>query len=315
MTHQMPLFQRKRSRLKILRSGDPKTTFRRQGSALIYEQYGPPRRLLTSSAKTEKSTKYGVLNRILYLTPGVFCPASTEACRAACLGHTSGNMQLPSSTLARDQRAAFYLEDQDRFLLRLRSELHETVAQSRRDKLIPAVRLNGTSDIPWERLHSELFREFPEIQFFDYTKILPRMRAYLAGGDGWPRNYHLTFSADGRIGPELEEIIIAGGNAATVFWPQLPATWRGHPVLDGDLHDARFTDPRGAIVGLRAKGIAQVDLSGFVVRLCPACGPDAGPLQLTRYNETSHREAEHACDHCRRAFYSRWILPHALKSC
>lgn len=314
MTAQLTLFanRRRRSRLKILASGDPKTQFRSRTAAQIYEGEGAPPRLLTSSAKSRKAEAIGVLNRILFFTPGVFCPASTEACRAACLGHTSGNMQLPSSSAARDQRSAFYVEDQDRFLLRLRGELAETSAAARRRGQVPAVRLNGTSDLPWERLHPELFAEFPEIQFFDYTKLRPRFAAFLRSGDEWPRNYHLTFSGDGRNGDDLQRIASEGGNVALVFWPVLPAAWRGIEVIDGDLHDARFLDPRGVIVGLRAKGIARVDLSGFVERICPYC-PNSEKLSLQNCTETTHRELTHNCPHCGFEDVSRWILPHALK--
>ncbi len=46
----------------------------------------------------------------------------------------------------------------------------------------------------------------------------------------------------------------------------LPAKWAGRKVIDGDLHDLRFLDGRGRVVGLRAKGPARKDESGFVVR-------------------------------------------------
>jgi hypothetical protein len=224
-------------------------------------------------------------------------------------------MQLPSSTYARDQRAAFYLEDQERFLLRLRGELAETASAARRIGATAAVRLNGTSDIPWERLHAQIFAEFPEIQFFDYTKMMPRMRAFLqhrSEGAGWPANYHLTYSGDGRKGAEIDRIAMAGGNVAVVFWPTLPRQWRGVEVIDGDRHDARFLDPRGIIVGLRAKGIARVDRSGFVVRLCPQCSTD-NLLALVASSETSHRVLQHRCQGCGFTAHSRWILPHALR--
>ena len=45
----------------------------------------------------------------------------------------------------------------------------------------------------------------------------------------------------------------------------LPGTWHGFPVIDGDLHDCRFLDPKGVVVGLRAKGGGKGSQSPFVV--------------------------------------------------
>lgn len=54
-------------------------------------------------------------------------------------------------------------------------------------------------------------------------------------------------------------------NLAVVF-DQLPEIWNGVRVLNGDLSDLRFLDNAG-IVGLRAKGGAKKDNSGFVQKL------------------------------------------------
>jgi hypothetical protein len=53
----------------------------------------------------------------------------------------------------------------------------------------PAVRLNGTSDDPWERVCPELFTRFPQVQFYDYTKDPRRPRHT-------PPNYYPNFSRD-----------------------------------------------------------------------------------------------------------------------
>lgn len=50
----------------------------------------------------------------------------------------------------------------------------------------------------------------------------------------------------------------------------LPATYNGIPVIDGDVSDFRPVDPSGVIVGLRAKGAAIHDSSGFVRSPVPA---------------------------------------------
>lgn len=258
----------KRSALKILRTGDPRSAFHTCTPKQILEMYGVPRRLLSSSTKAEKSAKVGVLNKVMYLTPGVFCVLATFGCLANCLGHTSGRMVLPTSTRARDRRTALYKEDQEHFLRLLRADLVELREEARCLGMIPGARLNGTSDIPWEELHPEILEEFSDIRFFDYTKIDSRMWRFLKGQTGnrpWPKNYHLTFSMSEENHGEAIKLLASGGNVAVVFWPKLPKTWLSLPVIDGDLHDARFLDPRGVIVGLSAKGIAREDLSGFVV--------------------------------------------------
>ena len=140
--------------------------------------------------------------------------------------------------------------------------------------LAPAARLNGSSDLAWELLHSEIFRRFPKIRFFDYTKIPARMNRFLQGSD-WPANYHLTFSAHAHNHRETRRVLEHGGTVAVVFWPEIPQSFWGFPVINGDEHDARFLDPAGTIVGLTAKGQARFDLSGFTVRLCPQCSPKA----------------------------------------
>jgi len=64
-------------------------------------------------------------------------------------------------------------------------------------------------------------------------------------------------------------VLEQGGTVAVVFWPEVPQTFWGCTVIDGDAHDARFLDPAGTIVGLKAKGSAKSDLTGFVIRQQP----------------------------------------------
>ena len=92
----------------------------------------------------------------------------------------------------------------------------------------------------------------PGVQFYDYTK-LPKP---------WLRtkpNYHLTFSYSERSSwAEVEACLAHGINVAVVFdrlkGDDLPTTFAGVRVIDGDTHDLRFLDPTPALVGLRFKG-------------------------------------------------------------
>jgi hypothetical protein len=174
-------------------------------------------------------------------------------------------MQMPTHALARDRRTALYVEKRQLFLQMLAVELSQLEEEARRLGLVPAVRLNGSSDLPWEQLHPELFMEFPNIQFFDYTKVPAKMERFL-NDPTWPKNYHLTFSAQPNNHEQALNFLDHGGTVAVVFWPEVPQACWGKPVIDGDKHDARFLDQAGCIVGLTAKGNAKHDQTGFVVR-------------------------------------------------
>jgi hypothetical protein len=92
-----------------------------------------------------------------------------------------------------------------------------------------------------------------------------------------PSNYHLTFSRSEVNEADCREVLDAGGNIAVVFKIcdcKRPCkheiqdgvyTYMGRPVINGDRDDLRFLDPAGVVVGLKAKGPAKKDTSGFVV--------------------------------------------------
>jgi len=109
--------------------------------------------------------------------------------------------------------------------------------------------------------YPNIMEAFSTVQFYDYTKH--RNRRDL------PSNYHLTFSRSEANNDAALEWLAAGGNVAVVFDTKkgqaLPETWNGYRVIDGDLTDLRFLDDKNVVVGLRAKGPARKDTSGFVV--------------------------------------------------
>jgi hypothetical protein len=208
---------------------------------------------------------------ILYLAPadvavpGVsLCPASTPGCRAACL-YTAGRGAMSTIQTARVRKARRFIRERFAFMADLATDLERLVRRQRRTGVRQAVRLNGTSDIRWEFepiqragvWYSGVPQAFPELQFYDYTKI---------PGRAVPENYHLTLSASEATQHKVARWAPADTNIAVVFaGPTLPDTWLGRPVIDGTTHDARFTDPKGVVVGLLPKGRARVDRSGFVV--------------------------------------------------
>ena len=219
-----------------------------------------------SNAKTVKGEKLNVLTGILYLAPARIsgrevCPMRSAGCTAACL-YTAGMGGFSNVQEARITKTKMFFEQRDEFLKLLRKELKAHSAKAKKLKMIPAVRLNGTSDIEWTRFG--LMKEFPEIRFYDYTKVLKNLK------DDVP-NYNITFSKSETNDAECQVALAKGFNVAVVFdtkkGKDLPVKWKGWDVIDGDETDVRFLDARGSIIGLRAKGSAKKDTSGFVVKI------------------------------------------------
>lgn len=236
-----------------------------------------------ANPRLEKSLGLRVYSAPLHLAPAKLsgyevCPKATAGCRAACL-HTAGNpIYMEGKTRARIARTRAYFEARGAFMVVLWAEIAAHVKRAKRLGFKPAVRLNATSDIPWERVPltngpatlPNIMAAFPDIQFYDYTKRANRIAV--------PRNYHLTFSLAEGNDADAITALNNGHNVAVVFnvkrGKPLPNTfWLGGigeprallaEVIDGDTHDFRPADPRGVIVGLRAKGTAINDTSGFV---------------------------------------------------
>ena len=224
--------------------------------------------LTTQNYKTTKGEKLGVLTGILYLAPAKIsgyevCPRRSEGCTQACL-YTAGMGAFSNVQQARINKTKAFFEDRDTFLSQLRADIKALAKKAKKLNMTPAIRLNGTSDIEWTRLG--LMQEFADIQFYDYTKVLNRLEKER------PANYHITFSKNESNDSECVSALKLGANVAVVFntkrGADLPESWNGYPVVDGDDTDLRFMDPKGGyVIGLRAKGRAKKDVSGFVVKV------------------------------------------------
>jgi hypothetical protein len=219
---------------------------------------------ISADAKTTKGEKQGYLTGILYLSPadssGLInvCANATEGCKSSCL-NTAGRGAFNSVQAGRLRKTTMLVQNRAAFLLELARDIRNLVKKAARENMIPCVRVNGTSDLPWLAL--EMARQFPDVQFYDYTKH-PR---------SWERtreNYHLTFSSSETNDGDAIAALVHGINVAVVFTTKkgqpLPATWMGADVIDGDTSDLRFLDAKGVVVGLRAKGRAKKDCTGFV---------------------------------------------------
>ena len=230
--------------------------------------------LSTANPKIQKGTAHGYLSFILHLAPADLsgrevCPKRTAGCTAACLNTAGrGGMFRKGETTnviqkARIRKTQYFFENRDAFMADLVEDILKAVNFARRKGLVPVFRLNGTSDLAWEKYpvanHGKnIFDAFSTLQFYDYTKVLGRKTADIP-------NYHLTFSAADGNDADVQKAIAAGMNVAVVF-DKLPETYMGRPVFNADDTDLRFLDPKGVVLGLKAKGRAKKDTSGFVRR-------------------------------------------------
>ena len=241
--------------------------------------------LSIGNPKVLKGMKQGYMTYILHLAPANLsgyevCAKRTVGCTLACLNTSGrGGMIKKGETTnaiqqARIRKTKMFFENRAEFMKQLVKDIELAIKQSAKKNLIPVFRLNGTSDLAWEKYEAtvtdknglsivfkNIFEAFPFVQFYDYTKIPGRKV------NGIP-NYHLTFSeADGNTLDTLNAIR-AGMNVATVFGIKknspMPKMWNGMPVFNGDDSDLRFLDPKGVVVGLYAKGKAKKDTTGFV---------------------------------------------------
>ena len=228
-----------------------------------------------NNAKTVKSDKGGeYLTGIMYLDPRntKVCPYQDIAkCKVGCL-NTAGRAGIIKKgektnniLQARARKTDLFFEDRAEFMRLIVKDIEALIRKSDRLGVKPCVRLNGTSDIQFETIKLDngntIFEEFPSVQFYDYTKIPTRKVKHI-------KNYHLTWSyseANKKYADYWRTALDKGMNVATVFRKDLPESYKNVKVVSGDMNDLRFLDEKGVIVGLKAKGKARKDTSGFVI--------------------------------------------------
>jgi hypothetical protein len=236
--------------------------------------------LSVGNPKVLKGIKQGYNTYILHLAPANLsgyetCPKRTVGCTSACLNTAGrGGMFKKGETTntiqkARIRKTKMFFENRAEFMADLVKDIELAIKQSEKKGLIPVFRLNGTSDLSFEKyevirngkLYRNIFSAFADNIFYDYTKILGRKIANIP-------NYSLTFSAADGNDNDVAKAITQGYNIATVFGIKktlpMPDSYLGLPVFNGDESDLRFLDPKQVIVGLYAKGKAKKDETGFV---------------------------------------------------
>lgn len=224
---------------------------------------------VNSSAKIAKADKYDELTYILYLSPAnqsgyEVCPFRTDECTDACLDKSGHNKidVVGRIDAARIKKTQLFFEEREFFMGWLVAEIQS--AKNKAEKLGKrfSVRLNGTSDIEFNmfKFNGTVINEiFSDVQFYDYTKGHKRMKRY-----NNVSNYDLTFSFSGHnMEQTLDTLTENMGRVAVVFeGPELPKTWKGFDVVDGDKYDMRYLDPTGVVVGLRFKKVRnKIDVS------------------------------------------------------
>lgn len=244
--------------------------------------YRIPKNLLSKGTTNAKTAKNTLDTFILYLAPATqnsrgadLCPYRSQGCTAACL-FTAGRGKFGSVKDARINRTEYLLSDPKTFLAQLALELKAINKRYQKRGETAAVRLNGTSDRDFVYLLKKRagldVLQLEALKFYDYTKDPHRVKRY-AGS-----NYILTFSRAEDNEPQALEILQNGGIVSAVFADRLPQFYKGYEVIDGDQSDdlmikaaqavnvlKRTRKGQGIILGLKAKGDAKKDASGFVI--------------------------------------------------
>ena len=219
----------------------------------------------TKIAKSSKSKLGTDKVRIasLSMMPNIhLCPSQEIAgCREACLV-SAGRGRFDNVAQGRRRKTDWFMDDRDGFVVQLRKEMTSFIHTCKRQAVKPVFRLNTISDIQWERL-IDIEDEFGDAFLYDYTKLAKRLGRT-------PDNYKLMFSFSNASNYRNQLRTALRENTdtpiAVVFDCEIPETFLGLPVIDGDRSDIDNVQSGRVIIGLKAKGQAKYDETGFVVR-------------------------------------------------
>ena len=195
------------------------------------------------------------------------CPYA-GTCKLTCLRAT-GNIQMKSSARARYLKTWFFFTQPLAFMRMIITEIMSNAASANRQRRGYYLRLNGMSDIEWERFiyMDELVKRTPGLRgFYDYTKHPKKnridMAARIPGGVPFPQKYRLIFSWDEKKAtPKRASEWLNHGGSLSVVYPysmkeqikKLRSKYRKF-VKIGDEDDNRFKDKPNSIIFLKNKG-------------------------------------------------------------
>lgn len=208
--------------------------------------------LTDRNPKLLKGEKEGWVSLALHLLPWTFsgrqvCPGA-NGCQWTCLAF-SGRGAMEKSVKARQRRTDMFFDDREGLLKLVVKDICKGLEVAEDMDMKLAIRLNGTSDIPWEKIrvrhkgveYRNFMNLFPDVMFYDYTSVRGRVID--------DRNYHLTYSDKG----DALSLLNQGKNVSMIFDGEIPREYMGYPVVNGDYNDLRFLDPYPCVVGLRRK--------------------------------------------------------------
>jgi len=231
--------------------------------------------LISNGNTNAKTIKNDEETYILYLSPYNLndtgknvCPFATNGCAKACL-NSAGRGKFSNVQKARRRKTNLFFQDPQKFTQDLAIDLAKINNKAVKENKTIFVRLNGTSDINFEKLLNRYlninFAQFVGLKFYDYTKDKNKALEYSTNEKR--EKYRITYSrSENDSERDIQNLLTNGVNVAIVFAKNLPGEYLGFPVINGDLTDLRFNDQLGVIIGLKAKGEGKKDTSGFVIQ-------------------------------------------------
>ncbi len=228
---------------------------------------------INTSSKIAKGIKYDEMTYILYLAPADLsgyevCPMRSKECTAACL-HESGHNRIDIHenviNKARITKTKLFFENRPFFMGWLVDEIRSAQRKAIAAGKNFSVRMNGTSDLSPEQFHLDgknILEIFPEVQFYDYTKVYKRIQLTKKYS-----NYDITYSYSGTNAVQCQDALLQDIRVAVVF-EKVPEQFWGRLVIDGDAYDMRYQDQSGVIVGLKYKKVRnklELTKSKFVI--------------------------------------------------
>ena len=194
-----------------------------------------------------KVSTYGIYLASADLSGFNVCPNS-EYCKDNCLngsGHNRVNRLSKKDTIDRSRtiKTRLLFANKEVFMRIMIHEIEKERKKAENNGTFFSIRLNCTSDInpiAFTLNGKNILEIFPDIQFYDYTKVLNRIALAKKYS-----NYDITWSIDGseknrEIGLEL---LKNGGRVAVVYGEnEMPKTWYGYECCNGDETDYRPSD-------------------------------------------------------------------------
>ena len=234
------------------------------------KQYKPVKNLLSKGSTNAKTSKNDADTYILYLAPNNqnskkinICPKASKGCAAACL-FSAGRGAFSNVINSRVNKTEYFLHDKKTFINQLAKELMKIDKKASKQVNQTLIRLNGTSDLDFIYLLKKYanfdISNYQNLHFYDYTKILGKVKKYSNN-----KNYTLTFSRAEDNENEIFQAVKYGANVSAVFTGDLPKSYKGIPVVDGDKTDNEMLKFKSFILGLKAKGKAKKEKTGFSI--------------------------------------------------